>query len=261
MALQINERFWKKVDKSAGPDGCWIWKGHTDKYGYGRHGSNLAHRMMYQHTNGPIVKGTPIVQSCKEKLCLNPNHLIIGKSSGTSGKSFVKKTTKPDHERFWDMVDKSSPHKCWIWTGAKNKKGYGSFYSSSKKKAVRANRFVYELIHGPISNKIFVCHDCPGGDNPSCVNPAHLWTGTHRQNMQDAGRKGILSKFGAANPSAKLNDKQVIEIMALKDKKSQSQIAVMFGVTKPTIRNIHKGKTWNSSRSIIPSILEHRAAC
>lgn len=71
---------------------------------------------------------------------------------------------------------------CWIWIGGKMCKGrYGSYKSFS------SHRYSYELFNGKISKGLCVCHVC---DNGLCVNPKHLFLGTHKDNMQDMFRKG-----------------------------------------------------------------------
>lgn len=74
---------------------------------------------------------------------------------------------------------------CWLWTACKDKDGYGNFQFDGEK--VRAHRFMYEIMKGPIPADICVCHTC---DNPSCVNPDHLWLGTGSDNQKDSVLKG-----------------------------------------------------------------------
>jgi hypothetical protein len=93
-------------------------------------------------------------------------------------------------ERFWSKVDKSG--ECWLWTGALASSGYG---------AIRVRSYVTEYAHRvalklsgvEVPDGLFVCHHC---DNPSCVNPAHLFVGTAKDNAQDMSRKGRGRKGG-----------------------------------------------------------------
>lgn len=84
-------RFWAKVDKSAGPDGCWLWTAHRSRAGYGsfriggRAGNMLkAHRVAWELANGPIPSagdhhGTMCVcHKCDVTGCVNPAHLFLG---------------------------------------------------------------------------------------------------------------------------------------------------------------------------------------
>jgi hypothetical protein len=89
-----------------------------------------------------------------------------------------------DKIRFEKYFAKNS-NNCWIWTGAKNYNGYGRF--KYKKKMYGAHRFAYILYKEDIPEELCVCHTC---DNPSCVNPDHLWLGTRKENNKDMIRKG-----------------------------------------------------------------------
>lgn len=108
-----------------------------------------------------------------------------------------KRAWGPPEVRFWRYVDKTPGRgpwgDCWIWTGAlksrkSSKNAYGRF-SIAASTAVYAHRWLYEHLLGPATG-LHVCHKC---DNSLCVNPAHLFLGTHSDNMRDAGRKGRLS--------------------------------------------------------------------
>lgn len=119
---------------------------------------------------------------------------------------------KPLAERFWPKVDRSGgPEACWLWTGTKIPSGYG--YVWTGKRDMGAHRVAWMLAHGtePPSH-LRVCHRC---DNPSCVNPAHLFLGTNSDNMRDCVAKGRhvrVSLKGTANPRAKLSDRDVVEL-------------------------------------------------
>lgn len=78
----VPERFWQKVDTSAGPEGCWVWTGAADNYGYGRiriggrdGSTQKAHRVSYEFINGPIPFGLEIDHRCGRPECVNPAHL------------------------------------------------------------------------------------------------------------------------------------------------------------------------------------------
>jgi hypothetical protein len=74
---------------------------------------------------------------------------------------------------------------CWLWTGAIGTKGYGRVQYRGQ--LWTASRAVYNEFVGPIPAGMWVLHRC---DNPPCVNPAHLFLGTHTDNVRDAVAKG-----------------------------------------------------------------------
>lgn len=77
---------------------------------------------------------------------------------------------------------------CWLWTGACSDNGYGQVRIGGRKgTTVSAHRIVWQLCRGPIPNDLKVCHTC---DIPNCVNPNHLFLGTHQMNMDDMILKG-----------------------------------------------------------------------
>ena len=96
-------------------------------------------------------------------------------------------------KRFWDKVDKTDG--CWLWTASVNPKtGYGQF-SRHHGQPVDAHRFSCELAHGPIPERHDVHHIC---HVRRCVNPAHLFVGTRRDNHHDMVAKGRHDFSGLA---------------------------------------------------------------
>lgn len=69
---------------------------------------------------------------------------------------------------------------CWVWTGARNPKGYGSV-SAGKNASALAHRVTYTMAHGSIPDGLQLDHTCL---NTSCVNPAHLEPVTNAENMR-----------------------------------------------------------------------------
>jgi len=94
----------------------------------------------------------------------------------------------PTIEAFWALVQKGKLRECWNWKGETEKGGYGKFPNPGKEK--RAHRFSYQLHYGRVPPGLFVCHRC---DNPTCVNPNHLYAGTAFDNARDASVRGRMA--------------------------------------------------------------------
>lgn len=155
-----------------------------------------------------------------------------------------------------------SKNDCWLWIGAKAGNGYG--VSSINGKQMYAHRFQYERWSGKkIPTGYVVMHSC---DNPSCVNPFHLSTGTQKENISDAVNKGRMAKGvnhglvknpgmaarGERVASSKLTAKQVDEIRnsyikgkpGVKSEFSLSGLAKKYGVGFQAISKIVNGRNW-----------------
>lgn len=141
-------------------------------------------------------------------------------------------------DRFMQYVDKSGPGGCWVWTGAKNPIGYGRF--NANRRTRQAHRFSYEIHKGQIPAGLHACHKC---DNPSCVNPDHLWLGTPGDNARDRDAKDRV-QHGECHYAAKLTPDNVREIIESAGRISQSELAERFRVDPSNISHILSGKRW-----------------
>ncbi len=141
-------------------------------------------------------------------------------------------------ERFNNLIYPEPNTGCWLWGGAVSGNGYGRFWYDSKNSM--AYRVSYLINKGPIPKGLFVCHHC---DQPSCVNPDHLFLGTHKDNMNDRDSKGRNGyQKGEVNGNSKLKEAQIIEIR--NSSLSHTELGIMYGVAPEHIAGIRKGKTW-----------------
>lgn len=109
-----------------------------------------------------------------------------------------------------------------------------------------AHRVSWYLHHGEIPVGMIICHKC---DNPPCVNPDHLFLGTHQDNIEDKcskGRAGGGSMPGESNANAKLTEQQVLEIRKSLGAISHAELARMYGVAKVTIDKISTRNIWGT---------------
>lgn len=181
------------------------------------------------------------------------------------------KHTRDDIERFFKYVIIKSPNECWEWTGTKHKgkrPPYGQLKINGK--TTKAHRFSYCIYYGGVpKNKPFVCHTC---DNPSCVNPFHLWAGTNKQNTRDKVRKGrqlrgkthpaflrnsdyILK--GEDCPHSKMTWKEVDEIRFKYANRqtngyTRDTLAEEYKISSQTIWLIISNKSWKTRPTDLP---------
>ena len=104
-----------------------------------------------------------------------------------------------DIERFMANVIPEPNSGCWLWVGATNKTGYGSFHPQ-RSNPTNAHRWLFKETTGMNLNGLSVCHKC---DLPVCVNPQHMFPGTQKENIQDAARKGRKKHQPWRKPVAK----------------------------------------------------------
>ena len=137
-------------------------------------------------------------------------------------------------ERIERWIDKSNIEGCWEWVAGKSKQGYGRL--TFKHNYIYAHRAMWECANGEIPEGLDVLHSCA---NPSCVNPNHLFLGTHQDNMKDRNSK---ARFG----TAKLSVEDVKEIRRLfrVGEKTVAQLSERFDINKKAVYNIVNQRSW-----------------
>ena len=154
------------------------------------------------------------------------------------------------------IVDETSG--CWLWQGGLDKRGRGRISVNGRIRL--AHREVWRHLRGEIQNGKYLCHTC---DNPQCVNPEHLYVGTHQDNMNDmkargrtwaaqnpeaareVGRRTGLANTharGEKNPKSKLTEQQVKFIR--NDPRPTRYVAAEYAVNRTTIQRIRNGSAW-----------------
>jgi hypothetical protein len=130
---------------------------------------------------------------------------------------------------------------CWLWTGAKSgrndKYKHGTIGVASRKSQL-AHRVAWQLYRGEIPPGMQVLHRC---DNPLCVNPDHLFLGTHADNMADMKAKR-RSTFGERSAKTKFTEDMVRYI--LNSTEPNTVLAIRFSVNQASISNIRHRKHW-----------------
>jgi hypothetical protein len=148
-------------------------------------------------------------------------------------------------ERFSSKVNHSDG--CWLWIAHTDSCGYGQYKLNGR--YVKAHRYSWAHFNGEIPDGLHVLHKC---DTPACVNPAHLFTGTHSDNMRDMWEKrrhAIPKVRGELNPMSKLTQTKVDEIRSLYQRGvtgefSLKGLSLCFGVSKSLIGLIVNYKVW-----------------
>lgn len=135
---------------------------------------------------------------------------------------------------------------CWNWTRTIDRLGYGKYRDGSM---VGAHRGAWAAVNGKVPPKKCVCHIC---DNRRCVNPDHLFLGTHAENMADMRAKGRANPpKGERHPSAKLSERDVSIIKWCLDAGVRAnKLAELYGVSKGAIGFIARGEHWKDVRPI-----------
>lgn len=147
--------------------------------------------------------------------------------------------SKPLREKFDANYIPEPNSGCWLWTASCFPNGYGQISEPYAKVPRGAHRVSYELHVGSIPNGMHVCHKC---DIRSCVNPDHLFLGTHSDNMKDRAQKQRLNQNGERNPHSRLTAKQIRAIRS--DKRFLREISADYGICFSHISKIKNRKLW-----------------
>ena len=142
--------------------------------------------------------------------------------------------TEKQKTNFWKKVDKGS---CWLWTAGCCQDGYGQFNINYK--MYLSHRISWFLAGNTIPEGHILRHKCR---NRNCINPEHLETGTHAENMCDKVRDGTDAR-GEKCHKAKLTSTQVLEIRARGEEKHVN-LAKEYGITPMTISQIITRRSW-----------------
>lgn len=217
-------------------ENCWLWTGFFDRKnlpiirlvsnelypnGKPKYKEYSARKLSLHLADREFNHQSTI--TCGNSLCVNPDHLI---------------TTV--EEKFWSKVIITEG--CWNYQGQRDKDDYGKLKIG--KKTTQAHRYSYELHFGTIQNTLLiVCHTC---DNPPCVNPEHLYLGTHKDNARDRNtRNRAYIANGELCNFAKLREFQIPIIRKLYDNGfTMNEIAIRFEVHPATIRSIVNRINW-----------------
>lgn len=201
-----------------------------------RRPSRRAHYCSYICANRRFSKIPRFCKGCKTKMRENAEYRFqycsIHCFNSTKITRDIFEPGGTEESQFWAKVDKLESDECWIWRGARCRLGYGRAWivtEPNKRERLLAHRIAYVLHNGPIPLGYYVCHRC---DNPSCVNPKHLFLGTQKANMADMVAKGRRPK--------KLSAVDVFDLRFLRARTTLSErnLARLFDISRVHVRRI-----------------------
>lgn len=138
-------------------------------------------------------------------------------------------------EKFEKKINKTTDDKCWLWLGSIGNHSYGRLWFNGKR--YLAHRLSWIIYKGEIPKNKCVCHKC---DNPLCVNPEHLFIGTHDENMKDMSKKGRV-RFVSILDESSVRD---IKMKYRAGGNTYGDLAKAYKVSKICIEKILLGKRW-----------------
>jgi hypothetical protein len=220
----------KKIKYKISSSGCWICTSHSYS-GHGRltRGTELGrepiHNWIYKTRKGEIPVGKIIITSCRNKSCINPDHIVA--------------VGGPTEKEVRYSVNENG---CWICTshipcddGYINKR-------TEDGGTDKLHRIFYRKHKGEIPNHLILRHTC---DVRNCINPDHLIPGTHQDNSNDMVERNRQHKaFGEDSSYHKLTNEDVIFIRTQKGKMRALHLSQKFNVDLKTIYNVWSGKSW-----------------
>lgn len=270
-AVVPRDRFRSFVDER-GPTECWPWTGRVvggrGMLSYPGNPNTLASRIAWAIANEADPGELDVLHSCDNPACVNPAHLRVGTPKENAadrigrGRGVLPIPKEPKPQRIIRQIDVESARKkavrfeekyeirpggCWEWTGAGKAADPPCPLFGVGVGLYPAARVAWVLHHGADPGQFFVCHTC---DNRLCVNPAHLFLGTPKENMDDMRAKG-RAKIGERRRGEESHKAKVTEdvVRTIRDEygrrlATQRELADRYGLSTRQVWMIVARRSW-----------------